>query len=131
VNLSTRSHVGRNNEILIPGLSISGTTPKQVLIRAVGPGLRDYDVDGVLERPKIVLYQGSTLVTENTGWKTSPNATEIAAVSSRVGAFALSESRADSALLVTLGPGGYTLHITGADGGTGVVLAEVFEVPSN
>jgi hypothetical protein len=45
-----------------------------------------------------------------------------------VGAFALSESSADSALLVTLAPGGYTLHISGADGGTGVVLAEVFEV---
>jgi hypothetical protein len=131
VNLSTRSHVGRNNEILIPGVSITGTSPKQVLIRAVGPGLRDYDVDGVLERPKIALYQGTTLVTENTGWTTSPNPTEIAAVSDRVGAFALKESSWDSALLVTLAPGGYTLHITGSDGGTGVVLAEVFEVPSN
>ena len=128
VNLSTRSHVGRNDEILIPGVSVTGTSPKQVLIRAVGPGLRVYDVDGVLERPKITLYRGNTLVIENTGWTSAPNASEMPAVASRVGAFALSESSADSALLVTLAPGGYTLHISGADGGTGVVLAEVFEV---
>jgi hypothetical protein len=128
VNLSTRSHVGRDNSILIPGVTVSGTSPRQLLIRAVGPGLRQYDVNGVLERPKIALYQGSTLLTTNTGWTTAPNATEIPGVASRVGAFALSESSADSALLVTLAPGGYTLHISGADGGTGVVLAEVFEV---
>jgi hypothetical protein len=128
VNLSTRSHVGRDSSILIPGVSVSGTSPKQVLIRAVGPGLRQHNVDGVLERPRIALYQGSTLVTENTGWTTASNAAEIPGVVSRVGAFALSESSADSALLVTLAPGGYTLHISGADGGTGVVLAEVFEV---
>jgi hypothetical protein len=34
----------------------------------------------------------------------------------------------DSALLVTLPPGAYTTEISGADGGTGIALVEVYQV---
>jgi hypothetical protein len=127
VNLSTRSMVGRGSEILIPGIFVSGSAPKQILLRAVGPGLRVWGVDNNLARPKISLFKGTKKIAENIGWSSTYNADAIAAVSSRVGAFPLSPDGADSALLVTIAPGAYTLHVSGADGGTGVALAEVYE----
>jgi hypothetical protein len=127
VNLSTRSMVGRDNDILIPGIFVSGSAPKQILLRAVGPGLKEWGVENNLARPKISLFRGTKKIAENIGWSSSYNADAIAAVSSRVGAFPLRTGSADSALLVTLAPGAYTLHVSGADGGTGVALAEVYE----
>jgi hypothetical protein len=38
-------------------------------------------------------------------------------------------NRADSALLLALEPTAYTIQVSGADGGSGVVLVEVYEVP--
>ena len=64
-----------------------------------------------------------------TGWGEAANAADIRAAAVRTGAFALPERSADSALLVTLSPGPYTLQVTGAGGATGIALAEVYEVP--
>ena len=48
----------------------------------------------------------------------------------RVGAFALPESSRDAALLMTLDPGAYTVHVL--DGGeTGVALAEIYDASAN
>jgi hypothetical protein len=35
----------------------------------------------------------------------------------------------DSELLLTLPPGGYTAEVTGADGGTGVALCAIYQLP--
>ncbi len=42
-------------------------------------------------------------------------------------AFQFSENSSDSAMFVTLNPGAYTFQVSGADGGTGVSLLEVYE----
>ncbi len=39
------------------------------------------------------------------------------------------ERSPESAILITLPPGGYTAIVTGSANGTGVGLVEVFEVP--
>jgi hypothetical protein len=36
---------------------------------------------------------------------------------------------ADSEVLLTLPPGGYTAEISGADGGTGVALCAIYQLP--
>jgi hypothetical protein len=41
----------------------------------------------------------------------------------------LPSGSADSALLLTLPPGAYTTAVSGANGGTGVALIEIYEVP--
>ena len=46
-----------------------------------------------------------------------------------VGAFALTAGSQDSALVVNLQPGGYTIQISGLGNTTGVALAEIYEVP--
>ena len=67
-------------------------------------------------------------IESNTGWGTAPNAAEISAAASAVGAFALPDGSADSALLVTLAPGVYTAQVSGSGGGTGIGLVEVYTV---
>jgi septal ring-binding cell division protein DamX len=47
---------------------------------------------------------------------------------SAVGAFALTAASADSAMVLTLPPGTYTVQVSGAAAATGVALAEVYEL---
>ena len=126
-NLSTRGQVGTGADIMIAGLVIGQGTPETVLIRAVGPGLANLGVTGVLSMPILSLYDSAgTLVQSNQGWG---NGNATAAIMSSAGAFALAAGSADSALVVTLQPGtSYTAQVAGANGSTGVALLEVYEV---
>jgi hypothetical protein len=54
----------------------------------------------------------------------------IATAASSVGAFPLTPGSADSASLVTLPPGAYTVQVTGVGNTTGVALAEIYELPA-
>ena len=47
----------------------------------------------------------------------------------KVGAFALTPGSRDAALLISLPPGAYTAQLSGTNGGTGMGLIEVYEVP--
>jgi hypothetical protein len=47
---------------------------------------------------------------------------------SAVGAFSLATGSADSAMVLTLPPGAYTAEVSGADGGTGIALVEIYEM---
>ena len=46
----------------------------------------------------------------------------------KMGAFALAQGSADSALLLTLQPGSYTAEVAGVGGTTGIALVEVYQV---
>jgi hypothetical protein len=130
-NLSVRAQVGADASILIPGLVVGPGAAKTVLIRAVGPtlGTAPFGVDGVLAQPQLSLFAGSQLVAANTAWNSAANAGDIRAAARSVGAFPLPEGSRDSALLVTLPSGAYTLQIAGANSTTGIALVEVYEVP--
>ena len=128
-NLSCRAQVGAGANGLIPGITLNGPGPKQLLIRASGPALTAFGVTGVLAAPVLTLYDRNGPVAANAGWTNAPNAAQIAAAAGRVGAFAFSTSSADSALLVTLAPGGYTAQVSGVGSATGVALVEVYELP--
>lgn len=128
VNLSTRGRVGTDGAIMIPGFVVSETSPRLVLIRGVGPSLVNYGVTDFLADPVISVYAGTTLVAQSVDWGTAANAAEISSESARVGAFALDAGSADDALLITLPPGTYTVHLAGSGGGTGIALCEVYAV---
>jgi hypothetical protein len=136
INLSTRAFVGSGQNILIPGIVVGPSSSsvenvsRAVLIRAVGPGLADFGVSGFLERPQLKVVSGGGIVaSENVGWQATADRAALIAATMRVGAFPLSLTRADSALLVSLSPVPYTIQVSGADGGSGVALVEVYEVP--
>ena len=127
--MSTRANVGTGADVLIPGLVINGDAPRTVLVRAVGPTLASFGVENSLARPVLTLLSGGTPIATNQGWSTAANAAELAAAAQRVGGFPLPNGSADSALLVSLNPGIYSLHVSGANATTGVALVEVYEVP--
>jgi hypothetical protein len=133
VNISSRAYVGTGANLEIAGFVVSGPpgSNEQVLIRGVGPTLSQFGVGGVLAEPVLTLFDSAgNQMASNTGWTSEPNATEIVSAASASGAFALASGSADSAMLVSLSPGAYTAEIVGANGSTGVALAEVYEVNS-
>ncbi len=129
--LSTRAQAGAGSSATIVGFVVSGDAPKPVLVRAVGPALAAFGVGGVLPAPKLELFRGQSVIAGNTGWGASPNAGEIAGVSAQVGLFPLAAGSADSALLVTLSPGGYTAVMTDAQGRTGNGLVEIYDLAAD
>lgn len=129
VNLSTRAFVGTADGVLIPGLVIGGTTPRRVLVRAVGPTLATFGVTGTLADPNLTVFRGSTSLATNDNWQDQANATAVASAALASGAFALPAGSKDAALLLTLEPGSYTFRVAGAGTSTGVALVEVYAVP--
>ena len=131
-SISTRALVGSGAAVTIAGFIIAGQESKTVLIRAVGPTLATLGVSGTLAAPTLdlYLYRGgvNTLIMTNTGWTTSGNTAAIIAAAARSGAFALGANSADSTILTTLAPGTYTAIMSGANGGTGVGLVEVYDL---
>lgn len=127
-NVSARTQVGTNDDVLIAGFVVRGSTAKTVLIRAVGPGLINFGVGGTLANPKLQLYPAGTdtPIAENEDWGGDP---QIATTAASVGAFPLvNGASTDAAMLITLPPGNYSAKVSGSDGGTGVALVEVYEV---
>lgn len=126
-NISARAQVSADADPLIAGFVISGNVPKQVLIRAIGPGLAAHGVDDFLPDPQLELYRDGTRILSNDNWGGSA---ALAAVFSRVGAFSLSDPGSKDAVIVTtLAPGAYTAQVKAATGTAGVALVEVYDVP--
>lgn len=127
-NISSRARAGLGSATPIAGLVISGEDSKSVLIRAVGPSLAALDVPGFLANPKLDLVQNGEVIASATNWSAQSNTDELMAASVRAGAFALEPGSADAVLLETLAPGIYTALASGADGGEGIVLVEVYDL---
>lgn len=128
VNLSVRGATAPEAP-MITGFAIGGTTAKQVLIRVAGPSLAraPFNLTGALADPSLQLYRVSTVIGQNNDWGSPASATTaLTAATTRVGAFPFAAGSADAALLTTLPPGVYSVQ-TG--GGTGIVLAEIYEAP--
>jgi hypothetical protein len=132
INISTRAFVGTGANIMIAGFVVRGTQAAQVLVRAVGPTLASFNVTGVLANPILTVFDSTnTAIATNTGWgkQTSPaSSAQVTSVGVKVGAFALLGNSADSALVLTLQPGTYSVQVSGANGSTGIALAEVYQV---
>ena len=133
LNLSTRALIRGANQPMIPGFVVGGTGSKRLLIRAVGPRLRDFGIADPLEDPRLVLKQldratntYSDLV-GNDNWPGDDDT--LRAASTAVGAFSLRPASLDAAMLVDVLPGQYTVFAEGAGGSpTGVALVEIYDV---
>ncbi|PYM06624.1 MAG: hypothetical protein DMF15_12600 [Verrucomicrobia bacterium] len=121
-NVSARGQVGTGNNILIGGLIVGGSTPKPVVVRALGPTLTRFGVTGVLADPYLELRDGNgNLVEANNDWQQSPEAAIISADGK-----APSNTK-ESAMARTLSPGNYTALVRGVGGTTGTALVEVYD----
>ena len=121
VNISTRGRVGSDQDAMIGGLIIQGTSPKKIIVRALGPSMAGL-ISGTLADPILELRDGSgTLLNVNDDWSNSPQASEIALTIPPANAL-------ESAIIATLGPGNYTAVVRGVDNTSGVGLVEVFDL---
>jgi hypothetical protein len=128
VNVSARMNVTPGQGTLIAGLVIEGNIPQTVLVRGVGPTLASFGVAGVLSDPQITVLSGSTKLASNAGWGTGAStAAQLSGAAAQVGAFPLPSGSKDSALLITLQPGAYTVEVTSVSNANGVALIEVYD----
>jgi len=130
-NLSARGTVNTGVPVT-GGFVIGGTTPKQVLLRGVGPALGSFGITNSIPTPVLTIYNAANAVVgTNSGWGTQTNGTtaaSIAAAAATAGAFPLPAGSADAALLLTLAPGTYTGQVTDAGGNAGPALFEVYSL---
>jgi hypothetical protein len=121
VNMSTRGSVGTGDNVLISGFIIGDVNSATVVVRAIGPSLADHGVSGVLSDPTLTIYDSSgSAIASNDNWEVDPNAILL-------GKNGLTPPNAfESALVLHLPAGAYTAVVRGANGGTGVALAEVY-----
>jgi WD40 repeat protein len=119
LNISTRMRVLTGDKVLIGGFIITGTEPKTVIVRGIGPSL---SVPGALADPVIEVHGShGELLAMNDNWRDGLYAQQVASTLPP-------SSDLESALWGTINPGAYTVILSGKDGGTGVGLVEVYDL---
>jgi hypothetical protein len=122
-NLSVRANIGTGDNILIAGLIIGAGEPRRTVFRGIGPELKSFGVPTALDDTTIELRDSNgVLIGANDNWKDAANASELSATG------LAPTIDAESAVLVTLGPGHYTSIVRGANNSSGVGLAEAYKL---
>ncbi|MEY2505159.1 MAG: trimeric autotransporter adhesin [Verrucomicrobiota bacterium] len=119
-NISTRLKVGTGDNVLIGGVIVSGTAPKRLIVRALGPSV---PLPGTLANPRLELFDAAgQLIAANDNWRDAPNRQEI-------GDSGLAPvNDLESAILTTVPPGNLTAVVRGAGDSTGTALVEVYDL---
>ena len=119
-NISTRSSVGTDENVLIGGFIVTGSESKEVIARAIGPSL---SLGGVLADPVLELHDssGATIAT-NDNWQESANKQAI------IDSGLAPSNDKESAILMTLEPGPYTTIVRGVGATTGIALVEAYDL---
>ena len=120
-NISTRLRVDTGENALIGGFIVSGTQPKKVIVRAIGPSLA---MAGALANPTLELRDSSGgLIRSNDNWRTDQE-TEITATG------IAPKNDLESAIVATLpaNNAGYTAIVRGANNTTGIGLVEAYDL---
>ncbi|MCF3650952.1 immunoglobulin domain-containing protein [Synoicihabitans lomoniglobus] len=134
VNLSLRAHAGPGDATAVAGFVLTDPLgyqrPARVLVRAIGPSLSNFNITQPLPDPVMTLHHanGDAIATVD-NWGDDSDADGLAATMAEVGAFALERESLDSALVLELSPGPYTLSVTDPEQRTGVVILEIYLVP--
>jgi hypothetical protein len=122
-NISTRLRVETGDNVLIGGFIITGTQPKRVIVRAIGPSLLSF-FPGALADPVLELRDSlGGLIRSNDNWR-SDQESEILATG-------IPPSNAlESAIVATLpaNNSAYTAIVRGVNNGTGIGVVEVYDL---
>ena len=113
------------DNVLIGGFIVTGTQPKKVIVRAIGPSLtaNGQPLPGKLENPTLVLNGPGGQIASNDDWRSTQEAEIIA-----TGVAPTNDL--ESAIVATLPANstGYTAVISGVSNTTGIALVEVFDL---
>jgi len=120
LNISTRLRVLTGDKVLIGGFIITGTEPKTVIVRGIGPSL---PVAGALADPVIEVHgSAGELLATNDNWNDAATRQQIADTG------LAPANDLESALWGVINPGAYTVVLAGKNGGTGIGLIEVYDL---
>ena len=125
LNISTRLSITGGQSVGIGGFIVTGSAPKKVVVRAIGPSLTASGLANVVTDPVLELHDGSQnrLMTTNDNWSDDPeSADDLSAIGMKPA------DERESAIIVTLAPGPYTAVIRAKDGSTGTALVEMYDV---
>ena len=117
-NISTRLAVGTGNNVLIAGFIVTGTQPKKIIARGIGPSL---PVNENLADPTLELHESSGIVTANENWRDTQQ-DELQATTIPP------SNDYESAIVKSVNPGNYTAVLAGKGGTTGVGVVEVYDL---
>jgi hypothetical protein len=122
-NISTRLRVESGDNVLIGGFIVTGTQPKKVIIRGIGPSLGLADQ---LANPTLELYSGSTLLKANDDWQNSSAADKQAIIDSTIPP----TNDLEPAIVTTLAAGGagYTAVLRGVNDSTGIGVVQIYDL---
>jgi hypothetical protein len=130
-NISTRSYVQTDDNVMIGGFIVEGTQPKRVILRAIGPELSQYGVPNPLSDPTLELHDGTgALIASNDDWQHTILGGIIAGdqVSDILNSGHAPTDGRESAIIANLPPGNYTGIVRGKNIVTGVALVEVYDL---
>ena len=120
-NISTRLRVETGDNVLIGGFIITGTQPKRVIVRAIGPSLT---LAGVLANPVLELHgpAGFTTIT-NDDWRSDQEAEIMATTIPPT-------NDLESAIVGNLpaNNSAYTAIVRGVNNGTGIGVVEGYDL---
>jgi hypothetical protein len=119
-NIATRLRVQPGDNAMIGGFIITGTQPKTVIIRGIGPSL---PVPGALADPIISLYDATGALTDiNDNWDDAPTRPQI------IDSGLAPTNELESAVWGIFSPGAYTVVVRGQNDATGIGLVEVYDL---
>ncbi len=120
-NISTRGFINTGDDVMIGGFIVGGAEPAKILVRAVGPTLSDFGVQGALQDPTLELHDSNGMSISNDDWRETQEA-EIMATT-------IPPSKDhEPAILATLVPGNNPAVVRGKDNTTGVGLVEAYNL---
>lgn len=129
LNLSTRARVETDNEgVVIAGFIVTGSGPKAIVVRALGPSLQNdgQPIVGRLANPTLTLQNASGITIDaNDDWMTNPRRQEI------IDLGLAPPDSLESAVIASLQPGAYTATLRGVGGATGIASVELYDVDRN
>ena len=119
-NISTRLRAETGDNVLIGGFIVTGSQPKRLIVRAIGPSL---PFSGALPDPQLEIFDSEQkLIASNNNWQDAPNRTEIS------DSTIAPSHPLESAVLGTVAPGAYTAVVSGVASSTGISLVEVYDL---
>ena len=121
LNISTRLSVQTGDNVMICGFIITGSDPKNIMVRGIGPSLALFGVEGALANPTLELHGPDGTIVSNDNWRDKQEQ-EI------INTTIPPTNDLESAIVATLAPGAYTVIMDGKDEGTGVGLVEAYDL---
>ncbi len=121
-NISTRLRVQTGDNVLIAGFLVTGTQPKQIILRAIGPSLF---LPGALTDPVLELRDASGgLIVSNDNWRTGGQESAILATTIPP------SNDLESAIVVFLPTNNlaYTATVHGVNNQTGIGVVEAYDL---